>query len=962
MPFGAIKINPGINVEQTPTLNEAGISTSQFIRFRDGLPEKLGGWNTFPRINDSAHCKSQFTGRQLHAWEATNNNTASLLPSQYLAIGQSNGDSVNTSGALSYIPSYTSYSTYPSPIDISPWTTPNSTTVTFSQTLSSVRLATAASLGTVTYANGTLGVGAKITNAGTKSALKIDGVFAAVGDRVLIKDQVPTYQNGVYTVTAIGSGSVNWVLTRATDFDQTSEMLNYTAVQVTAGTANINQTWYMDWSGTSAPVVGTDPIIFTLFSSSYSVIPDCQVATTTNLSSVYANGSSGVGATLTDSTSGTVLIIDGVTVALNDRVLVKNQTTASQNGIYTVTTLGVAGTTKWVLTRATDYDTTAEMVVNGLTYINEGGSNANTSWYLTSPVTTIGTTAVNFAQYHLGISTTAGSNIVTITDASVSPSVFWVVNIETPISIGGLILYGLYQIESIVSATQYTILAAGDATATVSNGGIVPRFTSTNGQSLVNVNLNNHGFATGDYAAFPIATNFSGITILGEYRVIAVIDPNNYTIFVDAAANADNSVYMNGGNAYLFYWIGFGSSETAPSPTNPDNKQYAPLDWTLDNWGTVLVACGQNGPVFLWDPSSGNNNATVLPFAPAVNEGVFVSMPSRQIIAYGSTFTGIQDPLLIRWCNVEDYTDWLATSQNQAGSFRIPTGSRIVGGMQAPQQAFIWTDLDLWSMMYNGSSTVYSFNKISSGCGLLGQKCFAQMGPNIYWMSQKQFFVANQGGITPIKCPIWDVVFQNYNKNYAQYFRCGANSQFNEIWWFYSSLQNINPTVPDRYVKYNVVEQVWDYGTISRTAWIDQSVFGPPIGMEDNIIYQHEVSKNAGVDNAGNSVAMNSYFETGYAVISAGEEFSFVDWFIPDMKWGYYEQSQTASVMITIYVTDYPSDTPRALGPYTVTQAAEYINTRLRGRQIAFKVESDDLDSFWRLGNIRFRYATDGRR
>jgi hypothetical protein len=961
MPFGEIKIKPGVNVEQTPTLNQAGISESQFIRFRDGLPEKLGGWNTFPRINNN-YCRSQYTGRALHAWEATNNNTSSLTPAQYLAIAQSTGYAPANSGALSYIPSYTSYYTFPTPIDISPWTTPNSTNITFSQTLASVRLATAASLGTVTYANGTDGVGATITNAGTKAALSIDGVAVIAGNRVLIKDQVPTFQNGVYTVTNIGSGSVNWVLTRATDFDQSSEMLNYTAVQITAGATNINQTWYLDWSGTTAPVVGTDPIIFARYNAQYTITPDCRVATTANLSSAYTNGTAGVGAKLTDSTAGTVLVIDGITVALNDRVLVKNQTSALQNGIYTVTTLGVAGSVKWVLTRATDFDQPAEMVLDVSTTITEGTANANTTWYLTGTVTTVGTTAVNFAQYLLGVSTTSGSNIVTITDASVSPTVYWTVNIETPISIGGLILYGLYQIQAIVSATQYTIFAAGNATATVTNGGIVPRFTATSGSSLINVNLNNHGFATGDYAAFPISTSFSGITILGEYRVIAIIDPNNYTIIADAAATSNGSVYMNGGSEYFLYWIGFGPNTTAPPAGDPDNRQYNPLDWTLDNWGTVLVACGQGGPVLLWDPSSANNNATVLPFAPAVNEGVFVAMPQRQIIAYGSTFTGIQDPLLVRWCNVEDYTSWFATSQNQAGSYRIPTGSKIVGGIQAPQQAFLWTDLDLWSMSYNGSATVYSFNKVASGCGLLGQKCMTQMGPNVYWMSQKQFFVANSSGISPIKCPIWDVVFQNYNPEYTQYFRCGANSQFNEIWWFYSSLDNFTPEKPNKYVKYNVIEQVWDYGDLVRTAWIDQSIFGPPIAMEDTLIYQHEISKNAGVDGFGNSVAMDSYFKTGYAVLNNGQDFTFVDWLIPDMKWGYYGGTQGANVLVTLYVTNYPGDTPIAYGPYTIAQATKYIDTRFRGRQVAFKVESSDLNSFWRLGDIRFRYATDGRR
>ena len=738
-------------------------------------------------------------------------------------------------------------------------------------------------------------------------------------------------------------------------------MLNYTAVVIAAGSVNINTTWYLQWAQVAAPVVGTDPLYFFEYEYlSANVLADCRVATTANLSSVYANGTLGVGATLTDSTAGTVLVIDGVTVALNDRVLVKNQTTAAQNGVYTVTTLGVAGTVKWVLTRATDFDQAAEMITGSYTNITAGTANANTAWYLTGDVTTVGTTSVNFTQYRIGVSTTVGSNIVTITDPSVQPNVYWVVNILTPIAVGGLVLFGQYQIEDVVSASQYTILAAGDATATVSNGGTLPLFTTTIDSSFVNVNLTDNGFLVGDYASFPIFTTANGVTILGDYRVIDVIDANNFTIIATTVATASGSFYMENGVPSYYYWVGLGPGTATP----PDySVVYSPGDWTLDNWGQVLVACGLQGPIFLWDPTTNNANATVLPFAPSVNQGAFVAMPQRQIVAYGSTFTGTQDPLLIRWCNVEDYTDWLATSQNQAGSYRIATGSRIIGAFQGPQQAYIWTDLDLWSMVYNGSSTVYSFTKVSSGCGLLGQKCFAQLGPNVYWLSQKQFFVANSSGISPIKCPIWDVIFQDVDATYAQWFRCGSNSQFNEIIWFYTSKNNPTPTIPDKYVKYNVAENVWDYGVLSRTAWIDQSLLGAPIAMEDIYVYQHEISKNAGIDwDTGADVAMNSSFETGYASLNAGEDYTFVDWIIPDMKWGYYEGSQTANVKITIYVTNYPGDTPQAYGPYTVQQATEYVNTRFRGRQIAFKVESDDLDSFWRLGNIRFRYATDGRR
>jgi len=935
MPFGAIKIKPGINAEQTMTLNEAGISTSQFVRFRDGLPEKLGGWNSYP-VSNNTNCKTTYTGRALHAWEATNIDVNTLSPSTYLAIGQTSG--------LSYIKG----NTVP-PSNISPYNQVNNWNPTFSQSFTVTAATTATITSSYVAGNGFQGL---------PNPFIVDGYALATSDTVLVKDQTTPSQNGIYTYNSASN-----TLQRTSGFQTSAQMLNYTKVFVTKGTSNLNSTWYLVWQTSSQIVVDTDPIIFTeYFYVSAVVQPDCRVATVADLSATYNNGTSGVGATLTANTGGAGPVIDGVTLAVNDRVLVKNQTNTYENGIYTVTTLGSGGfsPTSWVLTRATNFDQPSEMVKFAFVNIVGGVSNANTAWYLTSAVTTVGTTPALFTQYHIGITTQAGSNIVTITDGSVKPNVYWAVNIETPISIGGLILFGLYQIEAIVSATQYTILAAGNATATVINGGEIPLFTTTNSSVLVNVNLVDHGFNVGDFASFPIATTANNVTILGDYRVLAVIDVNNYTISTSSAANANGSFYMNGGVPYYYYWVGLGPTSTT-YPTG--STIYSPNDWTLDNWGQVLVACGLGGPICLWDPTSNNNNATVLPYAPAVNQGAFVAMPQRQIIAYGSTFTGTQDPLLIRWCNVEDYTDWFATSQNQAGSYRIATGSKIIGGFQGPQQAYIWTDLDLWSMIYNGSNTVYSFTKISSGCGLLGQKCFGQLGPNIYWMSQKQFFVANSSGISPIKCPIWDVVFQDYNPSYSQYFRCATNAQFNEVAWFYSSLTNSNPTKPDKYVKYNVAENVWDYGTLTRTAWLDQSILGPPIAMDDLHIYQHEVSKNAGINwSTGADVAMNSSFETGYAVLNAGEDYSFVDWIIPDMKWGYYDGTQTASLRITIYVTNYPGDTPLAYGPYTVQQATEYINTRFRGRQIAFKVESTDLNSFWRLGNIRFRYATDGRR
>ena len=213
----------------------------------------------------------------------------------------------------------------------------------------------------------------------------------------------------------------------------------------------------------------------------------------------------------------------------------------------------------------------------------------------------------------------------------------------------------------------------------------------------------------------------------------------------------------------------------------------------------------------------------------------------------------------------------------------------------------------------------------------------------------------SNNGITAIQCTVWDALYQNLNLNNVYKIRAAANAQFNEIAWYYPSLSGGGEI--DSYVKYNTQDQVWDYGSLARLAWVDQSVLGPPIGSgADRYLYQHETSPDA----AG--TAMNSTFTTGYASLSQGEDFTFVDYLIPDMKWGYFNQTQTASIQITLYVTNYPGDTPTVYGPYTVTQASEYINTRFRGRQVAIKVASNDLGSWWRLGNIRYRYAVDGRR
>lgn len=559
------------------------------------------------------------------------------------------------------------------------------------------------------------------------------------------------------------------------------------------------------------------------------------------------------------------------------------------------------------------------------------------------------------------------------------------VYIKTPVSVGGLVLFGLYPCTFIDGADLFQITAVDSlgelvlATSSVPapGGGAVPRYYVSSGSAVVNVVLNDHGYLAGDTYTAIVSTTLGSITVYGNYTVTEVVSVNEFKINAANTAGSTTNAYMNGGNALFdFYKVpgavpaslgygvgGFGAggygTGVTPSVGNTGNRIYS-RDWTLDNWGQTLVAGQVGGPIFTWDPLSGILRAGIITNAPPVNDGVFVAMPQRQIIAWGSTFTGIQDPLLIRWCEVGDYDTWLSLPTNQAGSYRMPKGSKIVGCIQGPQQGLVWTDLALWAMQYVGLPYVYQFNEIGTGCGLVGRKAATSMNGVVYWMGQSQFFKMGANGVEMIPCPIWDVIFQDLNLDYADNIRIAANSYFGEVAWYYPTISGDGE--PTKYVKYNVLLNQWDFGTLTRTAWINQSILGQPIGAgpttaadEEDFIFQHETSKDA------DGSAMTSNFQTGYFAISDGEYKTFVDQVWPDMKWGYYAGTQDADLSLTFYVADYPTDTPRTYGPYAINNATKFVTPRFRGRLVSIKMESVDPGSFWRIGATRYRFQQDGK-
>lgn len=545
-----------------------------------------------------------------------------------------------------------------------------------------------------------------------------------------------------------------------------------------------------------------------------------------------------------------------------------------------------------------------------------------------------------------------------VTVSSVNPTGYNGTYVLTSTAAGGTISYA------------NTTSAAWVSGGTISNYGVVSKFNTTNGSPIVTVTLPFHGYAVGDTVTFLVSTSLGGVTIYGEYPVFQVISNSQFTITVATQATATDSTYINDGKMRLKFFNGIGSLPTGTGygvgpyggggygtglvPAAALGVPINAIDWSLDNWGETLLANPLNGPIYTWSPASADPVALVIPTGPVVNRGIFVAMPQRQIIAYGSTFTGIQDPLLVRWCDVNNYNDWIATTVNQAGSYRLPKGSEIVGALQGPQQGLIWTDIALWAMQYTGPQYIYSFNEISTGCGLIAQKAAGLLNNQVYWMSQSQFFVLTGSGVQPVACPIWDVIFQDIDMNYVQNIRCAPNSRFSEISWFYPTIGSNG--APTKYVKYNSVIGQWDFGTLGRTAWINQSIFGPPIGAgSDQYIYQHEMGQNA------DTQPMNSYFQTGYFAMNEADVKVFVDQIWPDMKWGYYDGAQNVTVNMYFYVADYAGQTPLVYGPFQMTKETTFLTPRFRGRLVAVRLESDDFNTFWRIGNIRYRLQQDGK-
>jgi hypothetical protein len=419
--------------------------------------------------------------------------------------------------------------------------------------------------------------------------------------------------------------------------------------------------------------------------------------------------------------------------------------------------------------------------------------------------------------------------------------------------------------------------------------------------------------------------------------------------------------------------------------------------WSIDGFGTKVIALIHNAQVFEWSAdatNATNNRATIISGAPTASRDMLVSTPDRHLVFFGTETTigtpSTQDEMFIRFSDQEDINTYTPTATNTAGTQRLSDGSKIVGAVRGRDAIYIWSDTSLFTMRFVGAPFTFGFAQVGTNCGLIGQNAALEVDGTAYWMSENGFF-KYAGSLETMLCLVEDFVYDDLNTTARQLINVGLNNLFGEITWFYCTEGS---TVLNRCVTYNYQDSrakrpVWTTGTLARGTWQDSSVFGLPHATE------YDAGSNNSYDVVGNTDGCTTYYEhekgtdqiaggTVTAITSNivsgdfditqrvlrgsttsmpdlrgdGEFLMKIRRFIPDFI------SQTGNTQVTLQLRDFPNDTKTssALGPFTVTSTTQKVDTRARARQIALKVENTAASQSWKLGTFRLDIQPDGRR
>jgi len=392
--------------------------------------------------------------------------------------------------------------------------------------------------------------------------------------------------------------------------------------------------------------------------------------------------------------------------------------------------------------------------------------------------------------------------------------------------------------------------------------------------------------------------------------------------------------------------------------------------WTHDHFGEDLLINIRGGGIFYWDETSGISNRAVelssiatSNLAPTVALQVLTSEKDRHIIflgsdpIVGSSRTGTVDPMLVTFGSQESLTEFEPLLTNTAGDLRLSEGSTIIGGVKSRQEMLIWTDTALYSMQFIGPPFTFGLNLINNASGMISPKG-AVVAPNgVFWMGYDNFYVYT-GSVQKLPCTVLSYVFDDLNSSQAFKFFAFTNTQFDEVGWFYCSA---NSREIDRYVVFDYADSVWTYGQISRTAWEDQGTQNYPRAVGDNYLYRHEFGYND-----DGSPMTDVFIESSDFDLADGDTFSFIKRIIPDIR--FLNNSEGGQVNIVLKTRNFPGESLTSSSTNVVSSSTPQSHVRARGRQAVVRLESDDDDTNanddvgWRLGLLRMDIQSDGRR
>jgi len=420
--------------------------------------------------------------------------------------------------------------------------------------------------------------------------------------------------------------------------------------------------------------------------------------------------------------------------------------------------------------------------------------------------------------------------------------------------------------------------------------------------------------------------------------------------------------------------------------------------WVLDNYGTKLIALIYNGSCFEWDATgSTSTRATRIANTPTASRHVLVATPTRHLVFFGTETTigsgGTQDDMFIRWSNQEEITgadSYTVTATNTAGTQRLAAGSVIMGAKRGRDAIYVWTDTSLFLMRFVGQPFTFSFEQAGTNCGLIGKNACVEVDGTSYWMSENGFFMYD-GQLKSMPCLVEDFVYDGLNSTPKDLINCGLNNLFGEIQWFYCSTGS---DVIDRVVTYSYGESkmhkrpIWTTGTLDRASWVDSAVFDKPHACK------YDATDNASFDVTGNTDGITVYYEqetgtdqvdTGGVITAVlgnilsgdfditqkrsaqgqmigtpdlrgdGEYIMKIRRFVPDFI------TQTGDTQVSLITRNYPNDSASTTS-FTITSASDKVDTRVRARSIALKIENTSSAENWKLGTFRLDIQPDGRR